>query len=254
MNFSEPIKFSAVAAINADALNCHLAKEIRAGVLSNGAVYLRTTEPLSKEVFRRLSQGLGTPLCSDAPAPALEIGPFAHRVEVAENGTVIDKFGRIPLSSTSKEIDFHTEDFFEENPSDVILFRCVRQATEGGLTRLSFLKEIVQLLDADTVALLSDHAFPTYSFPKPILSGIAGQTKISFNPHVIARARSEGATLDEKYVRAVELLLEAAEISSITMRLLPNDILVIDNKVVLHSRTEFPSDSDRLIYRTKVAV
>ena len=77
---------------------------------------------------------------------------------------------------------------------------------------------------------------------------------ISFNSTVISRAISEGATLDEKYLRAVESLISAFDLSSITMKLRPNDILVINNKTVLHARTSFPLSSDRLFYRVKVAI
>lgn len=252
MIFSEPMAFSSVAETNSDEIPDSISTAFKERVLTNGAAYVRTTELLSKRIFQVLSREIGAPLTSDAPAPDFELGLFAHRVEVAKKGTVVDKFGRIPLSTTSQEINFHTEDYFEESPSDIILFRCVRQSHEGGLTKLSFLKEILQLLKPNIIDLLSSPVFPTYSSYKPILSEVSDLMTISFNPHVIARATSEGAILDEKYVEAVESLIEASELSSITMRLAPNDILVINNKTVLHARTEFPSSSDRLIYRIKV--
>jgi L-asparagine oxygenase len=144
-------------------------------------------------------------------------------------------------------LEFHTENGFHPFKPDFIGLCCLRADHERvAKTATASVWRALETLSADTIALLRKPAYRTrlpssflkrqtkaaYASPVPILSGGAEKPELCIDFYA-----TDGLSTEAQH--AFEALKRALEHVIIEVVLLPGDLLLIDNRVAVHARTDF---------------
>lgn len=196
---------------------------------------------------------LGTVSQGDITVPDVETSSYLHRVEICKS-LVRDRYGFQPLSTTHLAIACHTEDYFMSNPSDTVIFQCVRQDCEGGQSVIAYLDDILSYLDAKILNFLQMCEYPSYFGKVAILENDNhGNFSIRYNRSTLNKASlMTNLKLLSEYENAVECLDRAVSKSQTFFHLKPHEIWVLNNRRVLHGRTALSKETDRLLKRVKL--
>jgi alpha-ketoglutarate-dependent taurine dioxygenase len=226
--------------------------DVRRGLDENGAVVVRgLPDSDGKDAITGLASSLGSLSLSDVTAPD-QYKEHVHAVE-AKSEPLKDSYGFPILSTSSAEFPCHTDDYFDERPSDIVLLQCVRQAETGGDSLIARLADILAQLGPTDVAYLCQRAFPTHFGLVAILERTEGDWQIRYNRLETERS---AVRLDYPLTASVVDVLDRvdAAIGKVVrrVRLLSGDCLLLDNRRVVHGRTAFSADSGRLFRRIKV--
>jgi len=208
---------------------------------------------LEKGLLQNLAKSLGKISLSgiNVSGNVLEDG-FIHRVEVKEEA-LKDKSGYNILSSTAEVFPCHTDDYFSENPVDVVILHCVIPDEFGGESIIAYLKNILDFLATKTIKILSQQTFPSHFGKVSILEKDINGYKIRYNRLEIERAsKITGISLNEKQITALDHLDNAINKTQIIFKLKKNDCLVLNNKKLVHGRTAISKDSNRLLRRVRI--
>ncbi len=166
----------------------------------------------------------------------------------AENG------GVTRYSRSNLPLSLHTDSSYCDNPHNLLGFQCVETAEEGGTTLLMPVDDILEKLDGETVALLSE---PVYSMGrgfKPILSRTETGYTISFYSAQLGKgAEQQLAARHRSAVDSLAALLADAGTQT-AFHMAPGDLCLLNNHKVLHGRTGFAEHSRRLLYRGRARV
>ncbi|MDJ0679813.1 MAG: TauD/TfdA family dioxygenase [Xenococcaceae cyanobacterium MO_167.B52] len=149
----------------------------------------------------------------------------------------------------------HTDSSYRTNPHDLVAFQCIVSDKEGGKSIMIPIEHILKNLPRETLELLRDSVYPFGDNLYPIICGAIGDEQIRYYQSQIERTIEIGASpLPSKYVTAIKTLNQVLEESaqSIEFALQPGQIVLMHNKKVLHGRTGFSPNSDRLIYRVRL--
>jgi len=155
-------------------------------------------------------------------------------------------------------LSFHIENAFHEHRPDYVMLLCLRPDHDGVAgTRTACIREVLHRLRPASRAALSRPEFITAA-PPSFGAGCAGTP-----PHPVLSGASEdpdlrvdfAATRPQTTAGAAALaeLGELFEAVSVTSRLLPGDLVIIDNHVTAHGRTAFTpryDGRDRWLQRT----
>ena len=156
-----------------------------------------------------------------------------------------------PASSGGKGFfPMHTDLTFHESPADLFGLLCIQDDSEGGD---SFVADGYKVLEkvADDVAALrtQDVAFPTPSHVAGgpvnhnIVSGDAERPTIRFRSDMLVSAEEPVRGLLQRFGDAAQEVIEE-------MHLKPGELLIVDNRRMLHGRTEITDeDSQRHLLR-----
>jgi len=143
-----------------------------------------------------------------------------------------------------------------KNPTTLSCFIALGGDRLGGDSILITLEEIEARLDTETLSLLKQKAFP---FPFGMSSILVEQEQaawIRYNREELSYyLRQHHLTLSERASSALEALnavITELEETVPRYHLVNGECLVIDNKRVLHGRSELAKDSDRLLKRVRV--
>ncbi len=158
-------------------------------------------------------------------------------------------------SRTNLPLSPHTDSSYRTNPHDLVAFQCIVSDDKGGESIMIPIEHILQNIHPETLKLLRDSVYPFGDNLYPIISGAIDNEEIRYYQSQIERSITAGAYhLPSKYATAIKTLNEVLEQSthSIQFALQPGQIMFMHNKKVLHGRTGFSADSDRLLYRVRL--
>ena len=158
-------------------------------------------------------------------------------------------------SRTHLPLSPHTDSSYKTNPHDLVAFQCIVADNTGGESIMIPIEHILQNIDRETLELLRDSVYPFGDNLYPIISGTTGNEQIRYYQSQIERTlETEADPLPSKYRTAMETLDAVLQQSaqSIQFSLQPGQIVFMHNKKVLHGRTGFSPNSDRLLYRVRL--
>ncbi|MET7483856.1 TauD/TfdA family dioxygenase [Streptomyces sp. NPDC005538] len=219
----------------------HLA-EARRSLRARGWAYLTEAGFTDGTVVDRrrlldLARCFGTPSDHDAGAAVWPVR--ARRSGTADTFSL--RTGPAPL---------HTDAAYSPQPEDVVCLFTVRPAADGGHSRLLPAREAILGLPGGTLAELRSPVWRwstpgVFRTPErrvagyPVLEGADRMRWRSDNLLSAGRCRDFFAAHVERHPAVVELPS------------LPDSVLIVDNRTVLHGRTAF-DDPDRLLYRVRL--
>ncbi|SDM58207.1 TauD/TfdA family dioxygenase [Allokutzneria albata] len=213
-----------------------------------GSVQRTTSAPAAVLVL--LACGLGDPIAYAAEksgALVQDVVPVRGHEQVQGN-------------TGSAMLSFHTENAFHPHRPDHLILLCLRADHDrvAGL-RTASVRETLPLLDEDTAKILSSPEFLTA--PPPSFGGGEGT-----EPHPVLHGSPEDpelrvdlaatTALTDQAAAALIALREAFARTMRSVRLVPGDLAVVDNRVAVHGRSLFQpryDGRDRWLQRTFVA-
>jgi hypothetical protein len=231
----------------------------------------------SPEQLRRLWYGigchLGTPMYQNRRGELMrDIRDEGMGVGAQLYGATVDATGKEFLSSgartlSSGQLRFHTD------RCDVVGLLCVRQASEGGVSKLASSATVYNELlkrRPDLHALLckpiprsrfgEEAGGEHVAYDLPIFGVRDGKLTSHFSLTYIESAQLLPGVrkLTDAEHEAIRLLLEVAQEVSFEMRFSPGDIQLLNNHVIYHGRTAFKDDvstgEDRLLMRLWLSI
>lgn len=174
---------------------------------------------------------------------------------VENNAEAVTNDGNVTrLSRTHRALPPHTDSSYMAKPHEFVAFQMVRTDAEGGLSIMVPVDDIIRRLPFETANLLREPVYPFGSELFPILSGHPIDDRIRFYEHQLNTSRKvQDQLLSDQHLTALaeleNLLSEQGAFHE--LQLMAGQIMIMNNTKVLHGRTEFASDSDRLLYRVR---
>ena len=184
-------------------------------------------------VLMLVASGLGDPaayLAEKAGAMVQDVVPVPGQEEIQGN-----------VGSTL--LSLHTENAFHSHRPDIVQLLCLRADHEGAAgLRVACVREALPMLREETKEALHR---PEYVTAAPPSFGGGGETE----PHSILSGASDDpdlrvdfaatrATTDRAGVALAELETSLTAVEH-TIRLVPGDLAIVDNRVTTHGRTAF---------------
>lgn len=209
---------------------------------SDGRVCRNKTTSISEATLAMLMMWLGEPIAyQDEKEGALiqNVCPVQGQEHRQEN-------------TGSVYLEFHTEDGFHPFKPDFIGLLCLKPDHQHiARTGTASIRKILQNLDEQTISLLrkplyhirlassftKDLTSATYSDLLPILSSDYQEPELCMDGHAMEAITPEA----EQAMEALEGALKGALIE---VALKPGDLIIIDNRVVAHTRTAFQPQYD----------
>lgn len=184
----------------------------------------------------------------DWAATLSELGEIVGREDITLHVT-----GR-NLHST-RAISFHTDSPI----ADLVAWYCVRQDPVGGATSFLDLGAMGQLLDPATFEALRQviHRCPSQrrvrlvDVPLLLDEGDAARPRFFFTPWLLGPELGPEAVA--AYRAFVEAIADHEDEWSVDVRLEPGEVVVIDNRRMLHARSELSAESPRLLERAWIS-
>lgn len=238
---------------NDDINNTNLLKKRVAEALKNcGILLLRTSKLLSQEKTLNFAKQFGTPL-NQSPEEA-------YIFEVKNEG-FDPNHPKFRGPSSNMRLTFHTD------RCDVILFHCLRQASEGGVNQFVHAETAYRVLKKEAPEALktlennfsykrhnADPANPYTTYELPVFDKAQNQLATTLMTYLIEKADNDpdlaNITSEQRY--ALDKLQEICKRpeNQLEVKLQPGDFLFLNNIKMLHSRTAFKDNSEpRLYYR-----
>ena len=226
--------------------------------------------------LRRLWYGfgchLGTPLYQNRRGEVMRDIRDEGAAGASLYGATVDAEGKPFLSSGARtlstgQLRFHTD------RCDVVGLLCVRQASEGGVSKLASSATVYNEILARRPDL---HALLCKPIPRSRFGEEAGGEHVAYDLPVFglrdgkltshfsltyienAQLLPGVRRLSEAEHEAIAMLMAVAEEVSFEMRFAPGDIQLLNNHVIYHGRTAFKDDAgrgqDRLLMRLWLAM
>ncbi|MGK7884100.1 MAG: TauD/TfdA family dioxygenase, partial [Crocosphaera sp.] len=160
-------------------------------------------------------------------------------------------------SRTHQPLSAHTDSSYLSHPHELVAFQCIVKAETGGLSIMIPVEDILKKIDREVLALLKAPVYPFGDEPFPIIYGEPGHEKIRYYRSQIEQMLEKGAEpLSSEYLSAMETLDQVLQQTDEfpQFQLQPGQMLFMNNTKVLHGRTGFSTESDRLLYRVRVHI
>jgi L-asparagine oxygenase len=178
--------------------------------------------------------------------------PVAFRAE--KHGALVQDVVPVPGAermqgnSGSVLLTFHTENAFHQHRPDYVLLLCLRADHEraAGLRLASIRRALPLLSPADREVLFRDE-FATVPPPSFGRADSTVRHPVLFGDPDDPDLRIDFAATTPRTGRAEQAMVElgrAFETVARTVRLLPGDLAVVDNRLVVHGRTAFQPSYD----------
>jgi hypothetical protein len=226
-----------------------------------------------RKIWYGLGHHLGTIMFQNCRGEVMrEIRDEGMGVGAALYGATVDPSGRQFLSSGARtlsagQLRFHTD------RCDVVGLLCVRQASEGGVSKLASSATVYNEMLVRRPDL---HALLCQPIPRSRFGEEAGGAHVAYdlplfgvrdgkltshysltyieNAQMLSGVRKLSAAEHE----AIEMLMALAEEHCFEMRFAPGDIQLLNNHVIYHGRTAFKDDAstgqDRSLMRLWLSV
>ncbi|WP_087687493.1 MULTISPECIES: TauD/TfdA family dioxygenase [unclassified Pandoraea] len=226
-----------------------------------------STEQL-RRMWYALGAHLGTPMFQNYRGEVMrEIKDEGMGVGAKLYGATVDSSGKQFLSSGARtlspgQLRFHTD------RCDVVGLLCVRQASEGGVSKLASSATVYNEIlkrRPDLHALLcqpiprsrfgEEAGGEHVAYDLPIFGVRDGKLTSHFSLTYIENAQMLPGVrkLSEAEHEAIRMLMAVAEEQCFEMRFAPGDIQLLNNHIVYHGRTAFKDDvqtgQDRMLMR-----
>ena len=173
-------------------------------------------------------------------------------------------------SEHSEEAFLHTDSAYKETPEDAFILYCIKPAAcQGGMTTILSLSDIYNEIAANPCSQLLLRELANTSYPNLVPSIFKSERdvvdefvhapilepsqKIRFRHDTIQKGLSKiASTLSDDAITAFEQFTSLIKNSQKTLKvnLAERDLLVINNRTMLHGRTAF-SDSTRHLLRIR---
>jgi hypothetical protein len=221
-----------------------------------------------RRIWYGLGCHLGTPMFQNCRGEAMrDIKDEGAETGAKLYGATVDAAGKRFLSSGARTLSsgplrFHTD------RCDVVGLLCVRQASEGGISKLASSATVYNVILKRRPDL---HAALCKPIPRSRFGEEAGGEHVVYDLPVFgvrdgkltshfsltyiesAQMRPNARKLTETEHEAIRMLLDVAEEECFEMRFAPGDIQLLNNHVIYHGRTAFKDDvgtgQDRLLMR-----
>jgi len=171
-------------------------------------------------------------------------------------GDVIDKGATDRYYTSSGSIEYHMD------PVDVVGLLCLKTASEGGASRIASAPAIHNVLleeYPDKLEILyrgfynsrRAHGQPPTDHPVPVFAEAGTGVECYLLPMTIRQATEEGFPMNEADLDALETLIDTAARPGIflDMEFEPGDIQFLNNRLILHARTDYEDDPDPALKR-----
>ena len=165
--------------------------------------------------------------------------------------------GVTQYSRTHLPLPPHTDSSYMSRPHELVAFQCIVSDRAGGESIMVPVADLLSRLGRDVIELLRAPIYPFGNQPYPILAGDTGHEQIRYYRAQIDRILKAGAPpLSSKYLAALESLDQALQQTEHYSQfpLQAGQIAFMHNHKVLHGRTGFAPESDRLLYRIRLHV
>jgi len=210
-----------------------------------------------RSIWYALGCYLGTPMYQNRRGEAMRDIEDEGAVGVNLYGETVDTSGKKFLSSGARTLSpgklrFHTD------RCDVVGLLCVRQAAEGGVSKLASSATVyndILVNHPDLHALLcapiprsrfgEEAGGEFISYDLPVFGVRDGKLTSHFSLTYIENAQLMDSVrkLGDQELEAIRLLMATAEKHSFSMVFQPGDIQLLNNHVIYHARTEFRDDA-----------
>jgi len=219
----------------------------------------RYDEDQLRRIWYGLGRHLGIPMFQNCRGELMRvIRDEGMGVAAQLYGVTVDASGKEFLSSgartlSSGELRFHTD------RCDVVGLLCVRQASEGGVSRLASSATVYNEMlrrRPDLHALLckpiprsrfgEEEGGRHVAYDLPVFGVRDGKLTSHFSLTYIENAQMLPGvrTLSDAEHEAIRMLLDLAREHCFEMRFTPGDIQLLNNHVIYHGRTAFKDDAD----------
>jgi hypothetical protein len=233
----------------------------------------RYSEVELRRIWFGLGHHLGTPMYQNRRGEVMrDIRDEGMGAAAGQYGATVDATGKPFLSSgartlTSGALRFHTD------RCDVVGLLCVRQAAEGGVSKLASSAAVYNRILERRPDL---HALLCQPIPRSRFGEEAGGEHVAYDLPVFGLKDGKHTShysltyieyaqmipgvrkLSKAEHEAIRLLMEVIEEESFEMRFAPGDIQLLNNHVIYHSRTAFKDDvgsgQDRMLMRLWLSV
>lgn len=176
--------------------------------------------------------------------------------------------GYITHSQLSDEAYFHTDSSFSEDPEDLFCLYTLKPSLEGGESFFLHLDEILKALRSSNAGRHVESVLRTKRYPFTIpqvfkkqydnkgytLAYILEQETIRYRDDVINFEISQNPSIvDQEQKDALAFLKSCIDQAhnKCTIKLEADDLVLVDNKTVLHGRTAF-TDKSRHLVRVRI--
>lgn len=233
----------------------------------------RYSEDQLRRIWYAIGCHLGTPMYQNRSGEMMrDIRDEGMGVGAKLYGATVDAAGKPFLSSgartlSSGQLRFHTD------RCDVVGLLCVRQASEGGVSKLASSAKVYNAIRKrrpDLHALLCK-PMPRSRFGEeaggehvvydlPVFGVCDGKLTSHFSLTYIEYAQMlpSARRLTDAEREAIQMLMDVAEEECFEMRFEPGDIQLLNNHIVYHGRTAFKDDEsrgqDRMLMRLWLSV
>ncbi|MGK7897246.1 MAG: TauD/TfdA family dioxygenase [Xenococcus sp. (in: cyanobacteria)] len=151
----------------------------------------------------------------------------------------------------------HTDSSYNLKPHEVVAFQCIVSDETGGESIIIPVEDILEKIDSNCLELLHDRVYPFEEDSYPIIFGESGDEHIRYYRAQIDRTIGlTGKLLSEQHRNAIDQLdnlLQSTELGN-RVHLQPGQIIFAHNTKVLHGRTGFSPESDRLLLRIRLHI
>lgn len=160
-----------------------------------------------------------------------------------------DPYGNIIKSTSNDAMGCHTDDYFSEEPVELVLLLCCQPAASGQSTLISA-KTIIRKLPESYVEILRQPLFPSPHGYRPLLTH--EDQRMRYSAYEIEKMVAGGKPVlgeGKKVLKEIEnILYRWADI----VQLKKGDCIIMHNHKVLHGRTEIKGDEKRLLKRVRL--
>ncbi|HEY0066008.1 MAG TPA: TauD/TfdA family dioxygenase [Flavisolibacter sp.] len=155
------------------------------------------------------------------------------------------------LSASNLVFPLHTDCSYLDKPADVVTLYCVQNSESGGESLLLNINKIIPLLPQDHLQLLLTQKFRIYSKEYSILerSGPLYLVRYSIDEMLSSYPEPAHESLRSTLAPFNSLLNNSSHY--ITIKLKPNDCLLVNNRTSLHGRHAFEANSRRVFLRAR---
>ncbi len=210
--------------------------------------------PIDLEMLKQLLAAMG----QSGPTPSGEpprISSTKIRVD-SQQAARKDRVTR--YSRTPDALPLHTDCSNKAVPENFAAFAMERPDSQGGGESIMLsVADLVHELPGELVDLLQQPVFPFVGEKRyPILHGEGDELRIRYYRNQINSALGAGLGSSDELTKALDELdryLNFAQ-RSVRFPMQAGDVVMMDNRRVLHGRSAMPLDSERLMHRFRLSV
>ncbi len=210
--------------------------------------------PEDEDILPRLAKMVATFGTDSFDDACLSKGGSLARVSIrGGTATSLDGISRVSLSHLP--LIPHTDSTHMKAPHQLVAFQCVRPDSKGGETRIVPVDDILRELGETEADLLREPVYPFGDDRRAVLAGGTTDPQIRyFDGEVGPEAVESNDGLSFRYrwaLKAMDSVLRE-DFAGHRFRLKAGQILFMNNVKVLHGRSGFANDSDRLLFRVRM--